>query len=108
MAQGWSVSCWDAHAWNPDSDHPDGRGCDVFPGRAGTLPTADEKARGDALAATLQASAPHTGISYLIWYGRIWSIARNGDGWRPYTGGGIYDPTSPTGGHFDHIHISVY
>lgn len=25
---GLSVSCWDAHAWNPKSDQPVGRGCD--------------------------------------------------------------------------------
>ena len=30
------------------------------------------------------------------------------NGWgAPYTGGGIYNPTDPTGGHYDHIHLSV-
>ena len=42
-----------------------------------------------------------------IWQGRVWSTARAGQGWRPYTGGGIYDPSDPTGGHFDHIHVSL-
>jgi len=107
-SQGWSISCWDAHAWNPTSDHPLGRACDVFPGRGGVLPTAAEKANGDALAATLQASAAQTGVSYLIWYGQIWSVERADEGWRPYGGGGVYDPGSITGGHFDHVHISVY
>jgi len=69
-SQGWSISCWDAHAWNPTSDHPLGRACDVFPGKGGVLPSAAEKANGDALAATLQASAAQTGVSYLIWYGQ--------------------------------------
>ena len=33
---------------------------------------------------------------------------RDQNGWgRPYTGGGIYDPTDATGGHYDHIHLSV-
>ena len=67
-----------------------------------------EKARGDALAASLQASAAQTGVSYLIWYGRIWSVSRADEGWRPYSGGGVYDPGSITGGHYDHLHISVY
>ena len=108
IAQGWTLSCWDAHAWNPTSDHPLGRACDVFPGRGGVLPTAEEKARGDALVASLQASAAQTGVSYLIWYGRIWSVERADEGWRPYGGGGVYDPDSISGGHFDHPHISVF
>jgi hypothetical protein len=107
-AQGWSLSCWDAHAWNPTSDHPLGRACDAFPGRGGVLPTRQQKARGDALAATLQATASATGVKYLIWSGRIWNTARASDGWRPYGGGGVYNPASITGGHYDHVHISVY
>jgi hypothetical protein len=106
--QGWSISCWDAHAWNPTSDHPRGRACDVFPGKGGALPTAAQKATGDALAAALQATAAQTGVHYLIWYGQIWSIEHADDGWRPYTGGGIYDPGDITGGHYDHLHISVH
>jgi hypothetical protein len=108
MAQGWTVSCWDEHAWNPRSDHPLGRACDAFPGPGGRMPTAAQKARGDALASSLQASASETGMSYLIWYGRHWSVGRGDEGWRPYKGGGVYDPVSVTGGHFDHLHISVY
>lgn len=108
QAQSRAISCWDAHAWNPTSDHPTGRGCDVFPGKGGALPTAEQKAAGDALAAALQVSAPQTGISYLIWYGQQWSVARADEGWRPYNGGGVYDPGDVTGGHYDHIHISVF
>ncbi len=48
-------------------------------------------------------------MSYLIWYGRIWSVERADEGWRPYNGaGGIYDETSVTGGHYDHVHVSMY
>ena len=101
------TSCWDEHAWNPRSDHPRGKACDVFPGRGGVLPSAEQKARGDALAASLQTGAAQTGVSYLIWYGQQWSVARADEGWRPYGGGGVYDPASVTGGHFDHVHISV-
>ena len=107
MAQGWNISCWDEHAWNPRSLHPQGRACDVFPGPGGVLPTAAEKARGDALAASLEASAAQTGISYLIWYGQQKAVGGAPEPWRRYNGGGAYDPNSVSGGHFDHLHIDV-
>ena len=28
----WGATCWDAHAWNPTSDHPRGRACDFTVG----------------------------------------------------------------------------
>lgn len=108
MAQGWKLICWDAHAWNPKSDHPKGKACDATPGRGGVLPTPEQKARGDALAASLQANASQTGVKYLIWYGRWWETGDPFDRWKPYSGGGIYDPASITGGHYDHVHVSVY
>jgi len=107
MDQGRSISCWDAHAWNPTSDHPLGRACDVFPGKGGVMPTAEQKADGDALAAELQASAAQTGLRYIIWYGQFWSVDSAEEGWVPYTGGGVYDPGDVTGGHFDHLHLSI-
>lgn len=76
-------------------------------------PAPASSARGDALAAGLQASAAQTGVNYLIWSGRIWSVDRAAEGWRPYTGAGVYNttPTTPagiTGGHYDHVDISVF
>jgi hypothetical protein len=47
------------------------------------------------------------GLEYLIWQGQIWSLARDAEGWRPYNGGGMHDPGNVTGGHFDHLHITV-
>ena len=38
---------------------------------------------------------------------QIWSVARDSDGWRPYNGGGMHDPASITGGHYDHLHVTV-
>ena len=46
-------------------------------------------------------------VTYVIWQGRIWSASHPDQGWAPYTGGGVYDPTNPTGGHYDHIHAST-
>jgi hypothetical protein len=101
------IACWDEHAWNPTSDHPLGKACDVTFGPGGVLPPR-QKAAGDQLAAQLQASAGRTGVNYLIWYGHIWSVDRADEGWRPYNGGGVYDPGDVTGGHYDHVHVSMY
>ena len=29
------------------------------------------------------------------------------EGWRPYNGGGMHDPGDVTGGHYDHLHVTV-
>ena len=100
------IACWDPHAWNPTSDHPKGKACDITFGAIGHFPNKTEKAAGDRLAEWLVANADAWGVNYVIWGGRVWSSARASQGWRPYTGGGIYDVTSPTGGHHDHIHLS--
>ncbi|NLT53664.1 MAG: hypothetical protein GXX79_03650 [Actinomycetales bacterium] len=101
------VSCWDAHTWNPASDHPAGRACDYTLGALGSFPGPAEVARGWALATWLRAYAVPLRVAYVIWQGRIWSLARSSEGWRPYTGGGVYDPTDATGGHYDHVHVSL-
>jgi len=68
---GWHPSCYRPSDPVARSDHPLGKACDVPPGSYGTLPTPAQKAAGDALAASLQATAARTGVHYLIWYGRI-------------------------------------
>lgn len=103
----WGVGCWDPHLWNPTSDHPKGRACDFTVGTLGAFPNPAERAAGWQLAHWLQPNSESLGIEYIIWDGHIWSPLRAEQGWRPYGGAGIYDPTSPTGGHFDHIHVSV-
>lgn len=100
-----AMSCWDAHVWNPSSDHPRGRACDLMVGGDGrTVPTA--RAEGDRIANWTVTTASNTGVKYVIWYGQIWK-ARTGQ-WAPYNGGGIYDPSDATGGHYDHVHVSIY
>ncbi|WP_280114469.1 lytic transglycosylase domain-containing protein [Kineococcus rubinsiae] len=100
------ASCWDAHAWNPTSDHPQGKGCDITFGRLGSFPAPADVTSGWQLAAWLQMNAGPLHVKYVIWQGRIWSAGRNGEGWRIYTGGGVYDAGDPTGGHYDHVHVS--
>jgi hypothetical protein len=99
------MSCWDAHAWNPTSDHPKGRACDVFVGGDARRST-PMRTKGDSIANWTIQTAAKTGVRYVIWYGKIWS-ARTGQ-WKPYNGGGVYDPTNATGGHYDHVHVSLY
>jgi hypothetical protein len=98
------IWCWAARPGNPTSDHPSGRACDITYGAIGRFPTRTERAQGWQTANWLVANADPLAISYVIWDGRIWS--RTG-GWRAYTGGGVYNPNHPTGGHYDHVHVSV-
>jgi hypothetical protein len=101
-----SMSCWDAHLWNPRSDHPRGRACDVMVGPDARR-SPPVRAAGDRVANWTIQTASRTGVKYVIWYGQIWS-ARTGQ-WKPYDGGGgIYDTRDATGGHFDHVHVSLY
>lgn len=102
------IYCWDAHAWNPTSDHPKGKACDMTFGMIGRFPSGEDKANGDRLAEWLVANADVWGVNYVIWDGRVWSSERASQGWRPYTGGGIYNPADATGGHYDHIHLSLH
>lgn len=51
----------------------------------------------DALAEALRVSKDKR-LKYVIRAGRIWSLARNGEGWRPYAG------PNP---HKTHVHVSV-
>jgi hypothetical protein len=101
------VTCWDAHAWNPASDHPKGQACDYTFGRLGRFPGPADVVRGWALARWLRGHAASLRVSYVIWQGRIWSTSHDGAGWRPYSGAGVYDPSDPTGGHYDHVHVST-
>ncbi|PFG39674.1 hypothetical protein ATJ97_2185 [Georgenia soli] len=101
------VTCWSEHAWNPASDHPAGRGCDVFFGAAGQFPEGEDLVDGWRTAQWLRVHAEALDVSYVIWQGRIWMADRAELGWAPYTGGGVYDPGDATGGHYDHVHVSL-
>lgn len=81
-----AVGGWRSVGSVPNSDHPKGLAIDFM---------TRDKAQGDALAADLIANASAWGITYVIWWRRIW---RPGVGWKPYTG-----PVP----HTDHVHASV-
>jgi hypothetical protein len=103
-----SAGCFASRPANPTSDHPLGKGCDLFPGASGQFARGAEVDNGWRAAEWFRTNADALGVDYVIWQGRIWTTG-SGDqgGWgRPYTGGGVYDPSDPTGGHYDHIHVS--
>lgn len=84
------------------SEHKEGRAWDWRLSAA--VPT--ERATGDAVLDWLMAKGPdgtwawqarRFGIMYVIWNGRIWSVYRAQEGWRPYQGA---DP------HTTHVHFS--
>lgn len=100
----WPVACWGTRP-NPMSDHPHGRACDLTVGTIGGFPSPRDREAGWAMATWLTAYAPTLAVRYVVWDGHIWQ-ARTGT-WERYGGGGIYDPSSPTGGHYDHLHVSL-
>jgi hypothetical protein len=117
-----SASCWDAHAWNPTSDHTKGKACDLFPGAPGKFAAGDALIEGWRVANWYRANAAALHVKYLIWQGRYWQASGSkvsgskvsgnvggdiGGGWgERYDGGGVYNTRSATGGHYDHVHVS--
>ncbi len=104
-----SAGCWDRHAWNPSSDHSRGKACDFMVTRPGTFAGGSELSNGWRLADWLRANAGPLQVKYVIWQGRYWdpSIHDDRGNWGTrYTGAGIYDVRTATGGHYDHVHAS--
>lgn len=103
-----SAGCWDRHVWNPRSDHPQGRACDLFATKPGRFADGNELDDGWRIARWFRDHARSLRVKYVIWQGRYWDprIADQ-DGWgRRYSGGGVYDVRDATGGHYDHVHVS--
>lgn len=77
--------------------HPSGRAADFMVPLA-----AAGKQQGAELAEYARSQAGELGVDYIIWYQRIWSADRAGEGWRP-----MEDRGSDTENHRDHVHINV-
>jgi hypothetical protein len=102
-----SWACWSPRP-GTGSEHEIGRACDgTFGNSIGHAATGPALDLGWTVTNWLKEHAETLGVEYLIWQGRIWSVARSSEGWRPYDGGGMHDPTSVTGGHYDHLHFSA-
>ena len=85
------------------SNHNTGNALDCTISDAiGSYPTAAQRDQGWKLANWLAQYAVRLQVRYVIWDGKIWSVARSSEGWRTYTAG-----SGVTGGHYDHVHVSV-
>lgn len=88
------------HRSDTTPDHPSGRAIDVM---IPDYKSATGNALGWRIATELRANASRLGISYVIFDERIWSVARDREGWRVYNGG-----TSDSARHINHVHVNVY
>lgn len=90
------------------SEHTLGRACDgTFGNSIGHRAAGHSLTYGWQVTNWVKANAATLGVEYVIWQGKIWSVRRASEGWRPYNGGGMFNPRSITGGHFDHLHVTV-
>ena len=102
-----SWSCYSPRS-GTKSEHPLGRACDItFGNQIGSRPTPAQLEDGWEVTNWVKDHADTLGVQYLIWQGTIWNIDRDDEGWRDYNGGGMHDPSDITGGHYDHLHITV-
>ena len=98
-------STWACYSPRPGqkSEHPLGRACDIAFGNAiGQQPTAAQLEYGWQVTNWMKEHADVLGVEYVIWQDKIWSLARDDEGWRDYTRG-----TDITTKHIDHLHVTV-
>lgn len=102
-----SWACWSPRP-GTKSEHPLGRACDgTFGNSIGQAAKGHALEHGWEVTNWLKANATKLGVEYLIWQGKIWSVARDSEGWRRYDGGGMHYPAAITGGHYDHLHFTI-
>lgn len=88
------------YGWRRDvtPDHPAGRAVDVM------IPSyKTNRALGREIANYYRANAAKYNINYIIFEQKIWSVARNSEGWRSMASRG-----NDTANHYDHVHINTY
>lgn len=82
---------------DPLPDHPSGHAVDVM------IPSyRSNEALGWEIAKHMRANASKLGIKYIIFHQHIWSVARDGEGWRLMANRG-----GDTANHYDHVHVTV-
>ena len=90
------------------SDHPKGRACDLFRAHPDSFATGTNLVNGWRIATWLRAHAAACTSATSSGKAASGTPTRpTRTAGEPYTGGGIYDPADATGGHYDHIHLSV-
>ncbi|QBF45950.1 M23 family metallopeptidase [Janibacter limosus] len=96
---------WSCYSPRPGtvSEHPLGRACDLtFGNTIGTPPTPPQLGAGWQVTNWMKDNAETLGVEYLIWQDKIWSLARDAEGWRDYAHG-----ADITTRHIDHLHVTV-
>ncbi|MEV6907043.1 hypothetical protein [Amycolatopsis sp. NPDC051071] len=101
---GNGLGCFAHRPANPNSDHPQGRACDIM-FNSHSQPSVTE---GSQIANWLIAHQADLGIRYLIWQSQYWSA--DNPTWSAYQSRsyGCPNPNNLTGCHYDHIHVSMY
>lgn len=87
---------------NAGTDHATGRAVDIMITDWQTRSGADH---GTKIAEWVRSNAHELGVTYVIWRAKIWSVARDAEGWRSYTHPS--GESTPTLAHMDHVHVSV-
>lgn len=98
------------HTYGGLGERPASAGTDHTTGRAVDIMIADWQTRpgvehGTSIAEWVRSNAHELGVTYVIWRAKIWSVARDAEGWRSYTHPS--GESSPTLAHMDHVHVSV-
>jgi Peptidase family M23 len=88
---------------DPLPDHPSGRAVDIM---IPNYRTAEGAAFGWQVARWLQANQQALGVQYVIFDAKIWNIARNQEGWRPYRPG-YTNALNDSSLHRNHVHVTV-
>lgn len=57
---------------------------------------------GDEVATWVRTNASELGVSAVAWSEWVWTVERDGEGWR-----WVEDDTSTTADHYDHVHVTV-
>ncbi|WP_410660932.1 hypothetical protein [Amycolatopsis sp. lyj-112] len=101
---GNGLGCFAHRPANPNSDHPQGRACDIM-FNPHSQPSVAE---GWQVTNWLIFHQANLGIRYLIWQGKYWSA--DNPTWGAYQSSayGCPNPNNLTGCHYDHIHVSIY
>ncbi|MEU5757019.1 hypothetical protein [Streptomyces sp. NPDC047829] len=80
--------------------HGDGKACDFFVSRVGTVASGGNRSHGDATASYAKSFSD---VSYVIWRQRIWKRSEASKGWQQ-----MADRGGVTVNHYDHVHVNVY
>ena len=89
---------------DPLPDHPSGRAVDFM---IDNYQTSSGNAYGWQLAHWLRDHRTELGVSYVIFDAKIWSVARNGEGWRDYRPG-YTSHLDDSSMHRNHVHVTVF